>query len=414
MSLTENKYSLQSIHVAFIAILILAFTFTVLLNLKSETADEGFHTPQIWAFFHGDFRVAKELTMIPAYHAVIAGLLKTTDTFSVKLARFLHLLLSALALPVFYHICKTLKQTQADTRTLLFLCCPIILPFFSLIYTDLPALLTVLLAFLLTLQKRYVLAAIVGLLAILMRQTNLIWVAFCCVFILIEHIREHGVEHWRQQILPLVRKLWAYAVIGIGAVTYFYLKGGVAVGDSHQHQISFNLSNLYFFLLLTFVFLLPHNIAYAKPIIELLKTTPKVWYALGAAFIIYMATYSNSHQYNSFGLSFYLRNVILHYTVTFPIFRAIAFIPMAWMALTLFFFYKETDNKWLLGTLYLFGLLSFVPLPLVEQRYYLPALVLLFAIMPKQESKLDWSALFMFVPINCALLLMISRHLGFL
>ena len=414
MSLTENKYSLQSIHVAFIAILILAFTFTVLLNLKSETADEGFHTPQIWAFFHGDFRVAKELTMIPAYHAVIAGLLKATDTFSVKLARFLHLLLSALALPVFYQICKILKQSQPDTRTLLFLCCPIILPFFSLIYTDLPALLTVLLAFLLTLQKRYMLAATIGFLAILMRQTNLIWVAFCCVFILIEHIREHGLEQWRQQILPLARKMWAYAVIGIGAVTYFYLQGGVAVGDSHQHQVSFNLSNLYFFLLLTFVFLLPHNISYAKPIIELLKSTPKAWYVLGAAFIIYMATYSNSHQYNSFGLSFYLRNVILHYTVTFPILRAVAFIPMAWMALTLYFFYKETDNKWLLTTFYLFALLSFLPLPLIEQRYYLPALTLFIALAPIKEERNNWIALFLFIPLNCALLFGIATHSFFL
>lgn len=414
MSPMENRYSLQGIHVAFIAILILAFTFTVLLNLRHEAADEGFHTPQIWAFYHGDFRVAKELTMIPAYHAVIAGLLKATDTFSIKLARFLHLLLSALALPVFYHICKSLKQTQADTRTLLFLSCPIILPFFSLIYTDLPALLAVLLAFLLTLQKRYILAAIVGLLAILMRQTNLIWVVFCCAFILIEHIREHGLAHWRQQVLPLARKLWAYAVIGIGAVTYFYLKGGVAVGDSHQHEISFNLSNLYFFLLLTFVFLLPHNIAYAKQIFELLKSKPKVWYILGAAFIIYMATYSNSHQYNSFGLSFYLRNVILHYTVSLPIVRAIAFLPIAWMGLTLYFFYRESNNKWLLGTLYLFATLSFVPLPLVEQRYYLPALTLLIALAPSSAERNNWSALFLFIPINCALLFGIATHSFFL
>lgn len=414
MSPTENKYTLQGIHVAFIAVLILAFTFTILLNLRHEAADEGFHTPQIWAFYHGDFRVAKELTMIPAYHAVIAGLLKMTDTFSIKLARFLHLLLSALALPVLYHICKTLSQSQPDTRTLLFLSCPIILPFFSLIYTDIPALLTVLLTFLLTLQKRYILSALVGLLAILMRQTSLIWVLFCCVFILIEHLREHRIEHWRQQILPLARKLWAYAVIGSGTAIFFYAKGGVAVGDAHQHQISFNLSNLYFFLLLAFVFFLPYNVALAKPITNFLRTTPKAWYVIGVAFIIYMATYSNSHQYNSFGLSHYLRNVILHYTVSSPSLRALTFIPIAWMALVLFFFYKESDNKWLLGALYLFGLLSFLPLPLIEQRYYLPALALFIAVAPIQDARLNLISLFIFIPINCALLFGIASHQFFL
>ena len=414
MLLTENKYALQGIHVAFIATMILAFTFTIMLNLRSETADEGFHTPQIWGFYNGDFRVAKELTMIPAYHAVIAGLLKATDTFSVKFARFLHLLLSALTLPVFYHICKTLQQKQPDTRTLLFLFCPIILPFFSLIYTDIPSILMVLVAFLLTIQHRYITAAVFGLLAIVMRQTNLIWVAFCCVFILIEHLQVSGLTHWRQQIWPLTRKIWPFALVGISTITYFYLRGGVAVGDSHQHQISFNLSNLYFFLLLGFFIFLPHNIAYSKSIVMFLKDTPKVWYLLAVAFVIYMATYSNSHQYNSFGLSFYLRNVILHYTVTLPIVRAITFIPIAWMALTLYFFYRNSDRKWLLGTLYFFAFLSFVPLPLVEQRYYLPALILLFALKPSQEEKLDWSALFMFIPINCVILLAIAQHRAFL
>lgn len=410
----NGSKSLTGVQVAFIATLILAFTFTIFLELRSETADEGFHTPQIWGFYNGNFDIAKELTMIPVYHAAIAGLMKATGFFSIPLARFITLLLSIFSLPAMYYLCKYLNRNNADLRTLIFLSFPIILPFFALVYTDLPALTLTLITVLLTVKRQYILAAIIGLAAIAARQTNLIWVGFCGAIVIIDHLQRFGVSEWKRHFWNLFLKLVPYGVAVTLAAAYFYFNGGVAVGDSHQHQISINLSNLYFLLLLGFLFFLPINITYGGNVIEMIKHNRYVWFALGIGFVVYLATYSNSHQYNSFGLSFYLRNVILHYTVTVPILKILAFIPIAWMALTLAALFRESDNKPLLGALYLFACASIIPLPLVEQRYYLPALALFIAIMPNFKNSTGMSMLFLYIPINCALLHFIANHKLFL
>ncbi len=402
---------------ALICALVLAFTYTLLLHLNHETADEGFHTPQIWAFFHGNFAIAKELTMLPLYHAMVAGLLKAVGVFSLDLARFMNLLVASLALPVFYGICRTLGQQQADTRTLLLLCCPIILPFFSLIYTDIPSLLLVLLMMYFSLRKAHATAATFGLLAVFTRQTNLIWLCYFACLILVDHWQHkghHGFWVLRSSLWPLLLRLLPYTLAALAAVVFFLLNQGVAVGDAHQHAVSLNLSNLYFFLLIGFVLLLPYNIAHINAITTIFKKHPKVWIVLAGLFLLYMATYSNSHQYNSFGLSFYLRNVVLHYTVTYPAIKVLTFIPIAWMALSFVVFYQRSDRKAALGLLYIFACLSFVPLPLIEQRYYLVALVLFLALKPNYSSGLDRVTLFTYIPANCALLYFISQHKLFL
>ena len=414
---SSNYVAMSGVQFALFAATILVFTFTLLLSLPHETADEGFHTPQIWAFFSGDYKIETSLTVLPVYHAIIAGVLKAVGHFSIPFARFVHLCISCLALPVFWHICTLLKHPDRDTRTLQFLLMPIILPFFSLIYTDLPALLAILLTVLYTLKKNYAASALFALLAIFMRQTNLIWVAFCGVLIIGEHWPHLFVRRWdsfKQEFLPLFLKLLPYALTSVAAGCFFYFNGGVAVGDSHQHRISINLSNLYFLLLLCFVFFLPYNLASTEKIFNLLKDNGKIWYGLAMCFVIYMATYSNSHQYNSFGLSFYLRNVVLHYTVEFPVAKALTFFPIAWSALAFYLLAKESPQKWRMWVLYLFMIISVVPLPLVEQRYYIVALVMFLAFKPSTSALADRFCLFMYLPMSAALLYFISQAKLFL
>jgi alpha-1,2-glucosyltransferase len=402
---------------SFFVATILVFTFTVILSLPHETADEGFHTPQIWAFFSGDYRIETSLTVLPLYHAIIAGVLKAVGYFSIPFARFVHLCIACLALPVFWQICNFLRHQESDTRTLQFLLFPIILPFFSLIYTDIPALLFVLLMVLYTLKKSYYAAAAFALIAVFMRQTNLIWLGFCGILIVGEHWPHLFNRRWasfKHEFLPLFFKLLPYALTTLAAGSFFYFNGGVAVGDSHQHQISINLSNLYFFLLLSFVFFLPYNLAYTQHIFGILKDKPKVWYAIAMCFVVYMATYSNSHQYNSFGLSFYLRNVVLHYTVEFPVAKALTFLPICWSALTFYVLAAEAKVKWRIWAVYAFIAISVLPLPLVEQRYYIVAFVMFLAFKPSTHPLADRFCLFMYLPMSAALLYFISQAKLFL
>jgi alpha-1,2-glucosyltransferase len=274
-----------------------------------------------------------------------------------------------------------------------------------------------LLTVLYTLKKKYALAAAFALIAIFMRQTNLIWVGFCGVLIIGEHWPHLFIRRWESfklEFLPLFLKLLPYALTTMAAGCFFYFNGGVAVGDSHQHKISINLSNLYFLLLLSFLFFLPYNIASTEKIFNLLKSNTKIWYGIAMCFIIYMATYSNSHQYNSFGLSFYLRNVVLHYTVEFPIAKALTFVPIVWSALTFYLIAQESSDKWRMWALYIFVAISVIPLPLVEQRYYIVALVMFLAFKPSTHPLADRFCLFMYLPMSAAVLFFISKAMIFL
>lgn len=410
----------EAINLAIVSLIVLAFTYTCLAHLSQVVADEGFHAPQIWQFFHGNFTPSEYITVPPTYHAIIAGFLKVIGVFSVELARVIQLLICALTIPVLYLTNKQLGHQNNDYRTLLFLTCPIALPFFSILYTDIPSLLLAILIFLLTLQQRYFLAAFVGAGAIAMRQPNLIWVIFCATYVFMDYLLTKG---WRNAFNPrdkenwtLVLKLLPYGVVSLGAALIFVLRETVAVGDAGMHQISLNLSNLYMFLLLSFLFFLPYHISYLPRMAHNLLRQPALWLLCIAGMALYSLTYSNSHGYNTFGLAYYYRNVILHYTVTITWLKFLTFIPIVISAFTYYFFWKDSQkqHKLLLLLVYIFGALSFIPLPMVEPRYYLTALALIMVAKPSLTPKLDLACLFIYAPISALLLFLISRFIIFI
>lgn len=416
----SSQSKAEAINLALVSLIVLTFTYGCLAHLAHEVADEGFHAPQIWQFFHGNFTPSQYITVPPTYHAIIAGLLKVYGEFSVTLARVIQVFICSLTIPVLYLISKQLGHQNNDYRTLLFLTCPIALPFFSILYTDIPSVLLAILILLLTLQQRYFLAAFVGAGAIAMRQPNLIWVIFCATYVFLDYLLSKG---WKNTFNPrdrenwkLVLKLLPYGIVGLGAALIFFLRNTVAIGDAAMHQISLNLSNLYMFLLLSFLLFLPYHIIYLPRIARCLVNYPAIWILCIAGLALYLLTHSNSHGYNTIGLAYYYRNVILHYTVTITWLKFLTFIPIAISAFTYYFFWKDSrpQHKLLLGLVYVFGALSFVPLPMVEPRYYLTALALIMVVKPSLLPKLDLACLFIYAPISALLLFLISRFIIFI
>jgi len=413
----HKRESIDLFSLSFIIGVILIFSFTILLNLKHEIADEGFHSPQIYSFFTGNYEQTEGLTVIPVYHGIIAGVLKAFDFFSVKFARFISLLICTCTLPIFWQVCQQTRQKECGIRTLMFVSLPIIIPFFSLLYTDIPALLFTLMMVLFTLKERYILASLVGIIAVLMRQPNLIWLVFCGSYVGLTQLYKLHQESKLKQLKPFVfasLKILPYLLVFIGFAVFFSQVGKVAVGDFHQHVISINLSNLCFFLLLFFFLFLPYNIWFAKENLNLLITNRILLFFLLPLFFLYMISYNNDHQYNAYGLSFYLRNHVLHFTTEFLSIKTLMFIPIFWAALTIANLTKRSSNKLLLCTFYAFAALSFVPLPVIEQRYYITALALFIAFKPETNLALDRVTVATFIPISACLLLGISRHDFFL
>jgi alpha-1,2-glucosyltransferase len=106
--------------------------------------------------------------------------------------------------------------------------------------------------------------------------------------------------------------------------------------------------------------------------------------------------------------------VVLHYTVEFPIAKALTFVPIVWSALTFYLIAQESSDKWRMWALYIFVAISVIPLPLVEQRYYIVALVMFLAFKPSTHPLADRFCLFMYLPMSAAVLFFISKAMIFL
>lgn len=86
--------------------------------------------------------------------------------------------LSLAAAYVFLLLARELGGTGAGTKTLQFLLLPVAFPLFFLVYTETTSLLFVLLMLLAALGGRPGLAGLAGLAACLVRQNDIVWVAF--------------------------------------------------------------------------------------------------------------------------------------------------------------------------------------------------------------------------------------------
>ena len=346
----------------------------LLLGLHSHVFnDEGVHAAQVDVFLRGTYAVIPQLTMIPGYHAVLALVESVTGFHDVRQLRLVTLL-GSLALPVLVFRLTAMHWPQeASRRTVQWFFMPLLFPLYFLVYTDAWGLAAVLATQLCALRRRYTLAAIAGLAGTLVRQDLIIWVGVAWLLALLDGIdpaRWRG--EWRSRLLAGFRRAWPLLLVMLLFLAFVLWNRGIAVGERERHALTFNLTNIACFLLCAWLVFLPQNVA-ALPRIRALLVRPICIVLLLAGFALYMGTYSNAHPYNGEQLRYFLHNEALHWLTAYPWIRASAFVPMAWMVLTA----CVTDlAEPRLKVLYVIAPLAVGLHPLIEQRYYLPALTL--------------------------------------
>ncbi|MEM6581118.1 MAG: hypothetical protein AAF699_07600 [Pseudomonadota bacterium] len=367
-------------------LLCLILGFVLMTQLDVQVGDEAVHQFQMHWFIEGRYEHFRHVTVFPLYHWIVGTAADFTGLTYLSGLRMLHLIFAVGAILGFFVLCRSLYPAQATIRTAQFALMPLVFPFFFVTYTDIPSLLFVFFMLERTLRERYLAAALLGLIAIAMRQTNAIWVIFACGLIAISIINGQCKQPDLRSIMKLcvdasfMRQLFYRARFFIAVMLVFALavitNNGFAMGDKEQHSLSLNISNLYFCLLVAFVLFLPFNIAQMGAIERLILQQRWIVPLLLLAFVTYTYTYQHNHPYNVPELGFYRHNLWLHYTADFDWMRTLAFLPMAWMALS--FATAAIASPYRLEMLMLipFALLSFVPLPLIEPRYYLVALSL--------------------------------------
>jgi alpha-1,2-glucosyltransferase len=355
-------------------------------------ADEGFHAPQIWTFFIGELDVHRGASMLPTYHAIMAVAERLVGFHDDRLLRLLNLC-GSLLVPLFlWRLVSLHSPASTGQRTVQWFFMPLLFPFFFLIYTDTWALAAILAMQFWVLRDRVTLAAIAGLIATALRQDMIIWVGMAWLLVVLRDADPRAPRDWRGSLVPLLLRGAPLMLVLLLFVAFYVWNGGVALGDPNLHRVGFNVTNVAYFLLCAWAIFLPLNVEALPRIWPLVRRPLCLWLLLGG-FVLYMSTYANDHQFNSAGLRFYLHNEGLYWLTRYPSVRALAFVPMAWMVLTVCVTPLPQAR---MRILFLIASLAAGLHPLIEQRYYLPALSLYQAWRPAAASTTEGALLLLY------------------
>jgi alpha-1,2-glucosyltransferase len=363
-------------------------------------ADETYYGPQVRLFMEGRFELVPGITMIPAYHLVVASIAQIFGPYSDRLARATSFLGTILFVVAAWRLASEWCPDAKPTRVVQAVFQPLLFPYLFLIYTEawsLAALAAMLVALA---RRRFWIAAGAGAIGVLIRQDFVIWVAMAFTMATVGGLASFDLrKSWRGLIKSAVEASPLLLVL-LGFAGFVAWNGGVALGDRASHQSGMNVTNLYFMLICGWVVFLPVAVDCLPEIRDLVRQ-PRVALALAAAFALYMATYSNLHIYNQEHLRFFVHNEVLHWMTHRPWVRAILFVPLAWMLLACVVVARKRP---MLRIPMLFAAVSVALHPLIEQRYYLPAFLLLNLGRAPISPRLEATMVVIYIPVALALL----------
>jgi alpha-1,2-glucosyltransferase len=342
-------------------------------------SDETAHYEQILQFARGNMVVDPEITTIPTYNFLLAlPFLLTGISPSPGLIRFFNFCIGLFCIGTFYRTSRAIDSASTFLKTIQFAFFPILFPFFFLIFTDVLSLALVLLAFLFTLKKRYVLAGLSGIAATAVRQNNVIWVVFLLAFV----IREQG---WTRESW---KKIGPFLPAVVFLASFLILRGSPVMGDVGKHPIKLSAGNLYFLLFVSFFLFLPLQVQKFSSVVAFFKAHRLALLIPLFFFAATLVTFRVDHPYNT-GNMFFLRNRLLMLSASSLLSKAIFLIP-ATLALCTFMAIRPVPRYfWLLA---LFTVLFLIPSWLIEQRYYLIPFSLFLLIKPMGSSRDEYLA----------------------
>jgi hypothetical protein len=322
-------------------------------------------------------------------------------------ARFASTLISFASVIVFYLIAWKVCSRPSIVKTLQYSFFPLFFPFFPLVYTDILAILMILLAFYCILWNKYTLSGLIALLSVLVRTNNIIWFAFLYMFIYIEN---YGYN--LKAFTKSIKLSWFYLIIFGLFGLFIFINRGVALTDKGMQPVGGLYSGNIFFLLFVWTFLfLPLNIANTPRILNLLKNAKWILPAGFAIYLLYILTFQSNHPYNQTNLSYFLRNQLLVNVTHNWALKNIFFIPVAWSALSIGVTrLRQRNFYWL----YPFTALSLLPIWLIEPRYSFVPISFFLLFKEEKSRRVEWVTIAIYVVIALLLLSPLRSELFFI
>jgi alpha-1,2-glucosyltransferase len=342
-------------------LLVLWFGVQRLLQMNILLVDERDGYDQIMRFTRSVTDLNPEISSVRGYHLAVAMILRLIGNTSTAVVRYTVTLVNLLAVVAVYLMARTVDPHAAGLKTLQFFFMPIMTLYFLLMYTDHFSTALVLFSILLTIRRRYALGALVAVISVFVRQTNIVWLLFDNTLF---YLQEYGWNLSLKRILTHLSRSWLTWVGCLLFVVFVVVNGGFAVGQKEMHPLALSLENIYFGLFLLVILFLPLTLVSAVKVFRLVQRKPAVLLLVIPFFFLFLLTFTNSHPFNQY--PWFIRNKMLMFFASGLVERVpyFAFIGYGILVLAVT---KLLRKEYYL--IYPASVLTLVPMTLVEQRY---------------------------------------------
>lgn len=355
---------------------LLAAWYVVLTAVHpTPIGDETYYLPSFAAAAAGDRQALAWHSVTPTYLQGLVYISRLTGG-SIWALRAVMLVQGVLAVLVTHALLRSAHtgDTRADRRLWLLVLNPLLVSLWVLVYTDMAALLVLLLALAAQRRGSHAVAAGALVLACLVRQSNVVWFVF------------FAVAAWRQE--DRARCVLRY-VAGAAVAGALMAVGIIRVLPNPINGPRFNPAQPYFLALTAALLYAPLWLAEWPRLWSALRRQPlragHVALLIGVVAVLTL-TYTNPHGWNA-DLAF-LRNrplVALEHSIPLRIAVSLGLVAAAAGYIA---YLRRSGAAGLLGCAWLIGLLHILPLYLVDPRYYIVLFVLLDLLMPYSRAAL--------------------------
>jgi len=368
-----------------VAILGLVAWYVVLNISRPElVADEVYHADVIRELAEGDWSATQALPMLPTFH-LLASLPARVLGDSLWVLRGFNTALGIAGVLLLYAAGRAATGTSGPRQLLRFAWNPLLLPLWVLVYTDLAALVCVVAALNFHLRRRYPVAAIALVLACLIRQSSVVWVAMFAAWGVMELWPKHagGADLLRGNAAAVLRRAlavyWPYLAAFVVGCGLLVLTGRLAGHVSIENRPRLNPAQYYMFALTAALLWAPAWLAHFASLwprlFEPAFLRPWLCAAAVAAVGVLELAFRNPHPWNV-DLE-YLRNWPLLAMMKYATARYLAAVCIVAFAATVVHMVWTSERRRTLGLIWVFTLLFLGGHYLVDPRYYVIPLVLL-------------------------------------
>lgn len=270
-------------------IAITTIVFTKINDMQPEPyMDEIFHIPQAQNYCHLHYdQWNDKITTLPGLYFAsqipltiysLGNFEKLKENCSAYFLRLTNIMFIIGCYFIFYEISRILRhhrneapsKLKGHTNALVLTFFPLLYFYSFMYYTDVGSTFFVFLCYYCSLLDCHITSAAVGCIAVLFRQTNIIWVGFSAATSIIQYLLNNGhiykksnnilvdivdlVKGCLMYFLDIVKIAVPYILVLVAFVVFVITNNGIVVGDRSAHEASFNVPQMLYFAAFASVF----------------------------------------------------------------------------------------------------------------------------------------------------------------